>query len=146
MPNGILTPQQTALAKGIAEGFSISEAGRKAGYRHAPTVSKTLGLPHVQQAIVDAQIAALNNDILPLAIAAHRRLLTDPKTPAGAVAQAVKLAYDRTLGMQEGRADKEPHEMSAEELVAAIHNLERIKADRARPIIEGETVEAGVFE
>ena len=41
----------------------------------------------------------LSNEILPLAVAAHRRLLTDQRTPAGTLVQGVTFSYtnDQTL-------------------------------------------------
>lgn len=44
-----------------------------------------------------------------------------------------------------GEARKEPHELSAQELAAAIAKLERLKFERARPYIDGEVV-ADVFD
>lgn len=76
----------------------------------------------------------LFEDILPLAISAHRRILTDPRAPAGAVVQAVKLAYDRTLGAEDAGQSKEPSEMTGEELAQSIATLERIAAARAKPV------------
>lgn len=145
MKNGILTPQERAFAEAMALSGSQKLAMKAAGIKHQPHASVMAARPGVQQAIVDLQIAALHNELLPLAVAAHRRLLTDPKTPAGAVATAVKLAYDRTLGLQEHTGEKEPHEMTPEELANAIRNLERIKADMARPVLELEA-EPTVFD
>ena len=56
-----------------------------------------------------------------------------------------RLAYERTLGAQGEHQDKQPFEMSPEELASAIANLERIKAERARPVLEGEVVVADIF-
>jgi hypothetical protein len=78
-----------------------------------------------------------------LAVDAHLALLRDPRTPAGARGVAIGLAYKYGLGGAD-EYEKEPHEMSAAELAAAIQNLERLKADRARPVIEGK-VTANVF-
>jgi hypothetical protein len=99
----------------------------------------------VNEAIVEQQLAILNNELLPLATAAHRRLLTDPRTPAGALVQAVRLTYDRALGAPGQDPEKELFEYTAEELTAAIQRLEILKADRARPVIEAEAM-ASVFE
>ncbi len=65
-------------------------------------------------------------------------------TPAGALVNAVGLAYDRTLGAQGDKHEKEPWELSAQELAEAITDLERLKGERARPVIDGEVV-ADVF-
>jgi hypothetical protein len=146
LKNGHLTPQETRFVEAMADTGNVATARRVAGVSQ-PLASMMSKRPGVQQAIVEAQIAALNNELLPLAIAKHRQLLTDPRTPAGAAVQAVKLAYDRTLGLQDNAGrDKEPHEMSPEELAIAIHNLEKIKAERARPVLELEANETGVFD
>lgn len=149
LKNGNLTPQERKFAEVLAETGKPLIAAKEAGFRHPATqASMVAKRPGVRAAVLEAQLDALHNDILPLAVAAHRRLLTDPKTPAGAVAQAVKLAYDRTLGLQEGASEKEPHEMTPEELANAIGNLERIKAERARPVLEleAEPDAPGVFD
>jgi hypothetical protein len=101
--------------------------------------------PHVQAEIARIQTERLFNEVLPLAIQVHSDVLTNPATPAGARVQAVKLAYDRTLGGDAASSEKQPHEMSAEELAKAIAEaklraaaLENVKADRAKPVIEGD--------
>lgn len=97
-------------------------------------VRQALQRPAVQAEIARQTQEKLFSDILPLAVAAHKRLLSDPRTPAGAVVQAVKLAYDRTLGAEGAERAKEPHEMTPEELAQAISTLERVAAERAKPV------------
>ena len=149
MPNikGRKTPQETTFVEHFAATNNREFAARKAGYS-APAVSahQLLQRPAIQEEIRRKQTERLFNDVLPLAVTQHIALLEDPKTPAGAKVQAIKLAYDRTLGSQEGAQSKAPHEMSAEELQAELAQsklrlaaLESAKADQARPIIEAES-------
>jgi hypothetical protein len=81
------------------------------------------------------QMERLTNEILPLAVDVHCRLLKDPRTPGGVLVQAVKLAYERALGSgaMEG---KEPHEMTADEIATALQALKREASNRAKPVIE----------
>jgi hypothetical protein len=149
LKNGKITPRERVFVKAMAVTDDSTYAATKAGYAHPQqNAFKLLQRPAVVDAVMEEQLALLHNEILPLAVRAHRRLLTDEHTPAGALVQAIRLAYDRTLGADEpGRASKEPHEMDATELAAAIANLERIKADRAKPVIEGKAIDGGgVFD
>lgn len=104
-------------------------------------VGKALQRPAVQVEIAKVQQERLFNDVLPKAVEVHLRLLNNEKTPAGALVQAVKLAYDQTLGREEAARQKEPHEMTADELAAAIAMLQRVKSDRATTIIEAEPLD-----
>lgn len=144
--NGRLTPMERGVAHhmaltGSAEATAVKLGASAGGVRAAAL------RPAVQQEIARKHQEMLFQDILPLAVAAHKRILTDPKAPAGAVVQAVKLAYDRTLGSEEAGVGKEPHEMTPEELGEAIATLSRIAADRARPVVTLEAnEEAGIFD
>jgi len=133
--SGRLTPAEKTVTRVMAETGSAAYAQQKAGISQ-PAMSKMLNRPAVQAEIARQHNEMLFRDILPLAVAAHKRLLSDPRTPAGATVQAVKLAYDRTLGSEEGARSKEPHEMTPEELAEAIATLSRIASDKARPVIE----------
>jgi hypothetical protein len=83
----------------------------------------------------------LFEQVLPLAVQMHLALLADAKTPAGARVQAIKLAYDRTLGLAEGAEHKEPHEMSSDEIAKAIGQLEAVAFARAKPVLELESAQ-----
>ncbi len=133
LKNGQLTRQERSVAEQAALLGSAGAVARKLG-ASISGVHAALARPAVQAEIARQTQEKLFSDILPLAVAAHKRLLSDPRTPAGAVVQAVKLAYDRTLGTDEAMRGKEPHEMTPEELAQAIGTLERIAADRAKPV------------
>lgn len=146
LKNGRMTPQERAVANTMALTGDQQAAALRSGLSLSGT-RQALMRPAVQAEIARKHQEMLFSDILPLAVAAHKRILTDPKAPAGAVVQAVKLAYDRTLGSEEAGMGKEPHEMTPEELGEAIATLSRIAADRARPIVTLEAnEEAGIFD
>ena len=140
-----LTPKQSIFARRVAQGQPVSEASKLSGYSNHVGGVLAIQAPHVQAEIARIQTERLFNEVLPLAVQTHIDLLTNPATPAGARVQAVKLAYDRTLGGDATGSDKQPHEMTAEELARAIDDaklraaaLESVKADRAKPVIEGD--------
>ena len=151
LKNGHTTRQERKFAENYAMTGDVGYSAAKAGYKQYQGGSQALQRPAVQDEIRRIQMAKLFNEVLPLAVQEHIKLLEDPKTPAGAKVQAVKLAYDRTLGSQEGAHSKAPHEMSTEELQAELAAsklrlaaLESAKADQARPIIEAKA--SDVFE
>ena len=116
----------------------VSEAARRAGYSHPNAAGAALARPAVAAEVSRLQQERLFNDVLPLAVDVHIALLTSPHTPAGAKVQAVKLAYDRTLGAQDGPDRKPVEQMTPGELAAEIARLkqreaklEDIKAGRA---------------
>lgn len=143
LKSGRMTQKERVFASAYANSGSIQTATKAAGYVNPVSGYATLERPGVQAEIARIQTARLFNEILPLAIEAHIEVLTSPHTPPGARVQAVKLAYDRTLGADGASSDKQPHEMSSDELARAIADarlraatLESVKADRAKPVIE----------
>jgi hypothetical protein len=129
---------------------AIAATGDKGYARHVSGfrrdgVDKAVMRPPVQAEIARIQTERLFNEVLPLAVQVHIDLLTSPATPAGAKVQAVKLAYDRTLGVEGADKTKQPHEMTPDELAKALAEaklkaaaLESVQADRARPVLEHE--------
>lgn len=149
LKNGKMTPPEKAFTKVYAATGDATYSAQKAGYSSPqPRSSEMLQKPAIQAEILRLQTERLFNEILPLAIQAHVEILTDPKTPAGARTQAVKLAYDRTFGASDAANGKEPHEMTPAELARALAEaklkaaaLESVKADRARPIVDVEPID-----
>jgi len=148
-----LTKRERAFARAFAGEGHMGQAARKAGYSGPSSASEAMKRPDVQAEVARIQTERLFNEVLPLAIQVHIDLLTSATTPAGAKVQAVKLAYDRTLGGEGADKAKDPHEMSADELGKALNEaklraaaLESVKADRARPVVELEAEEPGVFD
>lgn len=148
-----LNRRERALAAAFAQTGHVSQSAAKVGYADHTGAIKALRKPEMHAEVARIQTERLFNEVLPLAIQVHLDLLTSPTTPAGAKVQAVKLAYDRTLGSDQAAADKQPHEMTPQELQKALDDarlkaaaLESVKADRARPIVESEAPEPDIFE
>lgn len=148
-----LTRRERQFSAAYAQLGSVTEAAKKAGYANHTGGVNALKRQDVNAEIARIQAERLFNEVLPLAVQVHIDLLSNPATPAGARVQAVKLAYDRTLGSDQASADKQPHEMTPQELQKALDDarlkaaaLESVKADRARPIVEGEAAEPDIFE
>jgi len=144
LKSGKLTPLERGVAAEMAATGLPGHTATKLGMSPAG-VRSALARPAVQAEIARKQQELLFSSILPLAVSAHKRILSDPKAPAGAVVQAIKLAYDRTLGAEDAGRSKEPHEMTGEELATSIATLERVASERARPVpahdVEDATVE-----
>ena len=140
---GRLTSSERAIAKAMAETNNVQYAAFAAGMSPVSGgAHKAVQRPAVQAEIARQQQELLFSEILPLALKVHKEILADPKAPAGARVQAVKLAYDRTLGAEGAGQTKEPHEMTADEIAEAIAKLEQVAADRARPVSASAIVDA----
>lgn len=119
-----LTHRQKLAVGAYARTSDTKYASSVAGFgERSGAASKAINSPEGRAEIARIQTDILYNEILPLALAKHIELLSNPKTPAGAAVQAIKLAYDRTLGSQEGAQTKELHEMSAADIAAALTQL-----------------------
>lgn len=134
-----MTHTERKIAQGMATTGDKRYAAMIAGVSATSgAVTKALARPAVQAEIAAQQVAMLFELGLPLAVKTHIAILEDPKTPAGAKVQAVKLMYDRTLGVENQADRKEPHEMSADELSREIERLKREVSDRAKPVVIDE--------
>lgn len=139
---GRITGRERIFANEMAATGDGTYAATKAGYAQPQRDAwRNMEKPLVQAEVARLTQEQLFNDILPLAISAHKQLLQDPNTPAGARVQAVKLAYDRTLGLSADLAGKEPHEMTGEELARAIGQLESVAAAKAKPVDQAPIVD-----
>ncbi len=135
--SGSRSPQETAFIKQYVATGDGRYAADQAGYAHpAVAASKALARPAIQEAIREEQLARLHNELLPLATKAVERLLTDPKTPAGAQVQAAKLVFDRTLGATDDGKGKPIEQWSGAELEKALEVLKRERDERAAPMID----------
>jgi len=109
----------------------------KAGYKHPEIKAHAvLARPAVQAEIARQQQEILFREALPAAVNCLIEIATDAKAAAGARVQASKVILDRTLGASEAMGGKEAHEMTAEEIAKAIEQLQRVAADRAKPVID----------
>lgn len=145
---GQLTEQERAFAAAYAATGDKAEAAKRAGYAHpranAPLIAAR---PAVMAEFARLQEERITNQLLPLAVDCLAEIMGNPKAPAGARVSAAKVVIDHALGDSEGRT-KEIHEMSREEIDAAISKLSREASERARPVIEleAEPPGEGVFE
>jgi hypothetical protein len=144
LKNGHFTQQERAFVRHMASTSDQTYAAAKAGYR-APQVrgSEMMAKPAIKNAVMAEAERILRDELLPLALETHKRLLSDKATPAGAQVTAVKLAYDRTLGVDDGKQAKEPSEMTYDELQASIEELQQQRdslADQARDVTPVESV------
>jgi phage terminase small subunit len=95
--------------------------------------------PALMETVRRAQLARLNNDLLPAALNLIEKVILDDKETTRNRLTAAKIVVDRTIGMtQDGAETKEPHEMTAAELQERIERLRREQSERAKPIIDAE--------
>lgn len=106
-----------------------------AGYAQpARDATRALARPSVAADIAKLQREKLFSEALPAAVTCLVEIITNTKAPAGARVQAAKVVMDRTLGADDSKDDKEPHEMTAEEIAARIAKLEEVAALRAKVV------------
>jgi len=134
--NGALTPREKAFIEPMARTGDRAYAAYRAGLAQPDAAgSQLMAREAVRAEVVRRHTDLLFNELLPLAVEAHRKLLTDAAVPAGARAQAVKLAYDRTIGASEAGADqKDPSEMTLDEIIKRSEELQRERETRAKDI------------
>lgn len=112
-------------------------AAEKAGYGSPNArASQNMSNPAIVENIQRRIEREMQNSIVPLALERHKLILEDPLAPAGAVVMAIKLAYDRG-GVKSDDADKDPSEMTADELQIRIRKANQALAEiagRARVI------------
>lgn len=124
-------------------------AATKAGYSSPGTQgAQLIARPAIKAEVLRKAEQILRDELLPLALATHKRLLTDAAVPAGTQLGAVKLTYDQTLASDENKADKEPSEMSYDELQRSIDQLKQAQdaiAGQARDVTPDDEPDEGVF-
>jgi hypothetical protein len=137
---GKLTAQERVVVDKFVATGDEAYAMEKARYAHpVANRARVFARPAVQESIKAKQLARLNNELLPLALDTIEGILRNPKASDSNKLTATSQVLKHTAGAAgEGGADKEPHEMSADELQHRIDALRREAADRARPVIEAE--------
>jgi phage terminase small subunit len=132
---GRLTLQERAFAHEYAATGDKTYAATVAGYGSPRQRGiDAIARPGVLDEIRKVQVTKLFQEALPAAVNCLVSIITDPKAAAGARVQASKVVLDRTLGLTEDGAGKEPHEMTSEELAKAIGEMERVAFERAKPV------------
>ena len=144
LKDGTMTPAETKIASAMAATGDRAYAQRVANVSQ-PAVSKALQRPAVQAEIARQQVERLFAEALPAAVTCLVNLIQNEKAPAGARVQAAKVVMDRTLGRDDAEGAKAPHEMTGEELAKAIEELSRLASEKAKPVLQLEPSEPGVF-
>lgn len=145
--NPTSSDRQKAFVQAFVETGNATKAAEMAGYaaRHAQSIgSRLASRPDIARQIRVQQMAFAQAYLVPAANQAILTILKDSKAPAGARVQAARLAYEAGGVMpekgEEGGA-KELHEMTAEELRAALDKVEAALAGQAVDV----TPEEGIF-
>ena len=149
LKDGTLTPQEAMFSGYMAATGDATYAAARAGYRGPYKEGwAKMQNPALVETVRRAQMARLNNDLLPAALDLIERVILDDKENTRNRLTAAKIVVDRTLGqVQDGAESKEPHEMTAAELQARIERLRREQSERAKPVIDAEPTSApGVFD
>lgn len=140
-----LTEKQLAFVQAYAEGCSAGEAALKSGYATREVGYQVVRSPAVQKALHEWRENMIQTEGANLAIRTMIALM-QPGNAGGVRFQAAKYMLDAAgHGVKDGEGQtKDLHEMTADELEAAIAKLDTAlagKAEAARPangqVIEG---------
>lgn len=119
-----MTAKELRYIEAAAQVGEGETAARIAGYA-APSVAaaQLAQRPAVVSEVKRMQTERLNNDLLPLAVDRIEKILkSDKANPRDHIA-AAKLVFDNTIKAGDGANEKEPHEMTADELAERISRL-----------------------
>lgn len=111
-------PKKAEKAAGLSEGY---------GYQ-------VLARPEIQARYTEQVLASMRTEAAPLAVRTLIEIMGSAKAPAAARVQAAKVVLDRALPTDAAGSAKELHEMTPDELSAAIHTLEAQAASMAKPV------------
>lgn len=142
LKSGRKTAQEAAFIGFAALSGDPVYAAQRAGYAHpSARAFDKMGSPVIAEAVRKAQIARLNNDLLPKSLDLLERVILDDTEATRNRITAAQTVLKYSLGGKDGADDKDPHEMTPAELQARIDTLRRAAADKARPVIEGQAIE-----
>lgn len=141
------TPAQAIFIEKYAKTGDPTYAAFRAGYAQ-PEISGHVILR--QASIRDALEARrlARNEIsaaLPAIIAEHKRRLLDPATTNREFSALVAPFYKAARLSDEATEQKEPHEMTADEIAAAIDALERKAMENAKLIEDAAPQQSSAF-
>lgn len=132
---GKLTPQERVFIEKYAATGDGPYSAEKAGYNSpSARASQNLAKPAVQAEVRRAQMARLHNTLVPLSLDHFENTLRDPKAPIRDKTMIGKIVLDHAKASTDGETGKEPHEMSGDELQAALDRLRREASERAQPV------------
>lgn len=146
LQNGRLTPKERVFATALGNTGDAAYAAHRAGYKSAASsASQHSRNPGILAEARKITLSRLANEILPLAVGRHIALLQDPKTTGPTLTKAIEIAYKHGLAEREADDDKPLSELTAAELAqraergrVLVEALERERAERAKPVLDGE--------
>lgn len=139
LKDGSLTPQEAQFIGFMAQTGDARYSATRAGYSR-PDIDgwKKASNPALAEHVRKAQVARLNNDLLPKSLDLLETVITDAKESTRNRITAAQTVLKYSLGQSEGGESKDPSEMTPAEIQARIDTLRRAMADRAKPVIEGQ--------
>lgn len=144
---GRFSGKEKAFVKAMARYNDTEVAATKAGYSSPRAAGWRLSKnPLIAEATREEARKFLLEKGGAIGVYTLAMLATDEKQPAGArVTAATNLAKLSGIGVDDAAGDKDPHEMTSNELHSTLGKLERQRealeralADQARPVIEQE--------
>jgi len=148
LKNGSLTTREQSFVEGFGRTGDRTGAARLAGYR-MPEIQghQLLARPAIAQAAEAALLEGLRAGILegvPILRRLQEKAVKDSDKIAAA--KALQDFFGRTLERLGLGADKELHEMTADELRTKLAELDEIQAGQRVVDVTFETVEPGIFD
>lgn len=140
LQDGRMTRKEQDFALEYSRHGDRRAAELKAGYASGEGYV-VLARPEIQRMVVAQQTARLTTDALPLAVGTLIDIMGNSKAPAGARVQAAKVVIDRAMPLHEDGRPKELHEMTPDEIAAAISRLESTAAALAKPVQDVATTD-----
>ena len=133
LKTGELTRTERAFIEAYMDSEDREKAEKKA--RLAPRSGYgILARPAIQAEILARQTARLTADALPVAVKTLIDIMGNAKAPAGARVQAAKVVLDRALPQTDDGRVKDLHELTPDEVAAAIAALETQASQAARDV------------
>lgn len=137
---GRLNDQERQFVEAYGATGDRAFARFKANYRSEASVTQALARPAIQAEIRQRELARLHNDLLPASmnVLASALNMETAGVPWGSRITAAKIVQDRVFSPAESAGRKDLSDMSAEELKAAMAELQGRLANMAKPVIEAE--------
>ena len=132
--SGRLTHQEQTFVQRFAATGDAREAAQAAGYKSRASEHQLTLRPQIMAEIGRVQAERLMIEGLPAAVECLIGLVRNSHAPAGARVRASEVIIHRTIGDKSDGREKEPHEMTAEDIAKRLDELERLAASRAKPV------------
>jgi hypothetical protein len=111
-------------------------AAEKAGYGGPPVIagSKLMAKEGVRAQVMAEYDLAIVNELLPAAYQAALRIFQNPHSPAGAVMAGFKIVKDHVFRDDPDMLEKDPSEMTLDEIARKQQRLQEERETRAKDI------------